>query len=97
MKVSVKNKEKGKNWKVQFQHIALDKIFISSKKNSILCSIKHHKELNVDFEKELRNNVDVEKQLKNKLDLLEMILKWIGKLMLIMIKGLKKKMKKTNC
>ena len=67
---------------------------VSSKKDFILCSIKDHKELNVDFENELGNNVDIEKQLENELDLLEMILKWIGKLMLIMIKVLKKKMKK---
>ena len=61
MKVSVKNKEKDKNWKVQFQHVALDKIFISSKKDSISCSIKDHKKLDVDFENELGDNTDVEK------------------------------------
>ena len=50
-----------KNWKVQFQHVALDKIFISSKKDSISCSIKDHKKLDIEFENELGDNTDVEK------------------------------------
>ena len=50
---------------------ALDKFFISSKKDSTSCSIKDHKELDVDFKNELGDNVDVEKQLKNEGDDIE--------------------------
>ena len=68
---------------IQSQHGALDKFFISSKKDSTSCSIKDNKELDVDFENELRDDVDVEKQLENEegddieneLDLLGVILK----------------------